>query len=77
MSRNLIDDPLRFDLVVHRDADATASVEQSRAMVAEMKKLGMDYQYTEVPGGTHGGVVAPNLRAMFDFFDRHKKPQSN
>jgi dienelactone hydrolase len=64
-------------IVVHGDADATASVEQSRAMVAEMKKLGMQYQYIEVPGGTHGGVVAPNLRAMFDFFDKHKKPQSN
>ena len=59
--------------VVHGDADATASVEQSRSMVSEMKRLGMDYQYIEVPGGTHGGVVAPNLRAMFDFFDRHKK----
>jgi poly(3-hydroxybutyrate) depolymerase len=59
--------------VVHGDADATASVEQSRTMVAEMKRIGVEHQYIEVPGGTHGGVVAPNLRAMFDFFDRHKK----
>jgi dienelactone hydrolase len=59
--------------VVHGDADATASVEQSRTMVAEMKRLGIDHQYIEVPGGTHGGVVAPNLQAMFDFFDRRKK----
>jgi dienelactone hydrolase len=59
--------------VVHGDADTTASVEQSRAMVAEMKRLGMDYQYVEVPGGTHGGVVAPNLSAMFDFFDKRRK----
>jgi hypothetical protein len=27
----------------------------------------------EVPGGTHGGVVAPNLKGMFDFFDVHKR----
>jgi dipeptidyl aminopeptidase/acylaminoacyl peptidase len=59
--------------IVHGDADTTASVEQSRAMVAEMKKLGVEHQYIEVPGGTHGGVVAPNLKGMFDFFDKHKK----
>ncbi len=59
--------------VVHGDADATASVEQSRVMVAEMKRLGVEHQYVEVPGGTHGGVVAPNLQGMFDFFDKHKK----
>jgi len=59
--------------VVHGDADTTASVEQSRNMVAELKRLGVDHQYIEVPGGTHGGVVAPNLRAMFDFFDKHKR----
>ena len=59
--------------IVHGDADATASVEQSRSMVGEMKRLGVEHQYIEVPGGTHGGVVAPNLRGMFDFFDKHKK----
>ena len=63
--------------VVHGDADATASVEQSRSMVAEMKRLGVEHQYIEVPGGTHGGVVAPNLRAMFDFFDKHKRTPSS
>lgn len=59
--------------VVHGDADTTASVEQSRTMVAELKRHSVDHQYIEVPGGTHGGVVAPNLRAMFDFFDKHKR----
>jgi len=59
--------------VVHGDADTTAPVERSRTMVAELKRLGVEHQYVEVPGGTHGGVVAPNLPGMFDFFDRHKK----
>jgi dienelactone hydrolase len=63
--------------VVHGDADATVPVDQSRSMVAEMKKLGVTHQYIEVPGGTHGGVVAPNLRAMFEFFGRYRKLQSN
>ena len=63
--------------VVHGDADATVSVERSRTMVAEMKRLGVEHVYIEVPGGTHGNIVAPNVRAMFDFFDRHRKAQSN
>jgi predicted esterase len=59
--------------VVHGDADTTAPVQRSRTMVAELKRLGIEYQYVEVPGGTHGGVVAPNLKGMFDFFDGHRK----
>jgi hypothetical protein len=42
-------------------------------MVAEMKRLGVVHQYVEVPGGTHGGGGAPNLGAMFDFLERHRK----
>jgi len=59
--------------VVHGDADATAPVQRSRDVVAELKRLGAEHRYVEVPGGTHGNVVAPNLPAMFDFFDRHRK----
>ena len=59
--------------VVHGDADTTAPVERSRTMVAELKRLGIEHQYLEVPGGTHGNIVAPNLKGMFDFFDAHPK----
>jgi predicted esterase len=61
------------EFVVHGDADATVNVQGSRAMVAKAKELGIDVTYIEVPGGTHGGVVAPNLASMFDFFDAHTK----
>jgi poly(3-hydroxybutyrate) depolymerase len=66
-------------LVVHGDADATVPVEGSRAMVAEMKRLGVEHRYVEVPGGTHMDVVEPNLTAAFDFFDAHRrsKPPSH
>jgi hypothetical protein len=30
-------------------------------------------KYIEVPGGTHGDVAGPNMSAIFDFFDTHKK----
>lgn len=61
------------EFVVHGDADATVNVQGSRAMVARARQLGVEVTYIEVPGGTHGGVVAPNLPAMFDFFDAHRK----
>jgi predicted esterase len=61
------------EFVVHGDADATVNVQGSRAMVAKAKELGIDVTYIEVPGGTHGGIVAPNLAGMFDFFDAHRK----
>jgi poly(3-hydroxybutyrate) depolymerase len=62
--------------VVHGDADTTVPVAASRVMVAEMKRLGVEYQYVEVPGGTHLDVVEPNLRAAFDFFDAHRGPRA-
>ena len=52
---------------------ATKLPKRSRDVMAELKRLGGEHQYVEVPGGTHGNVVAPNLPAMFDFFDRHRK----
>lgn len=62
--------------VVHGDNDATVNVQGSRAMVAKAKELGMETVYIEVPGGTHGNVVAPNFPGLFEFFDRHRKPAS-
>jgi len=60
-------------VVVHGDADPTVNVQGSRTMVAEMKRLGVDVEYIEVPGGKHGDVAAPNFPAIFDFFDAHRK----
>ena len=59
--------------VVHGDADTTVPVAGSRTIVAALEKIGTEVTYVEVPGGTHRDVVVPNLAAMFDFFDRHRK----
>ena len=59
--------------VVHGDADATVNVRGSRTMVAKAKELGIDVTYIEVPGGSHSGVVAPNLAGMFEFFNARRK----
>ena len=61
------------EVVVHGDDDATVNVSGSRTMVAKMKDLGIEVKYIEVPGGSHSGVVAPNLAAVIEFFDKHRK----
>jgi poly(3-hydroxybutyrate) depolymerase len=63
--------------VVHGDDDRTVSVQGSRSMVAQAKDLGIDVTYVEVPGGSHSGVVPPNLPGMFEFFNTHKKGGRN
>jgi hypothetical protein len=35
--------------------------------------MGTEFQYIEVPGGVHSDVVAPNMAAVIDFFDAHRK----
>jgi predicted peptidase len=42
--------------VVHGDADQNVSVEESRHMTAELKALGADVHYTELPGADHPGA---------------------
>ena len=61
------------EIVVHGDADDVVPVGGSRAMVAEMNKLHVEVKYIEVPGGNHINVAGPNMAAIFDFFDAHKK----
>jgi poly(3-hydroxybutyrate) depolymerase len=63
-------------IVVHGDADPTVNVSGSRTMVAEMKKLGVDHVYIEVPGGNHVDMVVPNIPKVFDFFDSKRKSPS-
>jgi poly(3-hydroxybutyrate) depolymerase len=60
-------------IVVHGDADATVNVAGSRGMVAEMKRLGVEVVYIEVPGGSHIDVVVPNLPKVFEFLAAHRK----
>lgn len=64
------------EVVVHGDADNTVPVSGSRNMVDEMKRLGTEVKYIEVPGGSHTSVPGSNMPAIFDFFDTHKRQGS-
>ncbi|HMF96222.1 MAG TPA: PHB depolymerase family esterase [Vicinamibacterales bacterium] len=61
------------EIVVHGDNDSTVNVSGSRTMVAKLKALGVEHKYIEVPGGLHSDVVAPNIAAIIEFFDTHRK----
>jgi predicted peptidase len=61
------------EIIVHGDADPTVNVAGSRNMVAKLKELGVEHKYIEVPGGLHSDVVAPNIAAIIEFFDAHRK----
>jgi poly(3-hydroxybutyrate) depolymerase len=61
------------EIVVHGDADPTVPTNGSRTMVAKLKEMGTEVKYIEVPGGLHSDVVAPNLAAVIEFFDAHRK----
>jgi len=60
-------------LILHRVGDKTVPVERSRVVVAMGKKLGVEMKYIEVPNGSHGDVVAPHFKDVFDWFDAHKR----
>jgi predicted peptidase len=67
-------------IVMQGDRDETVPVERTRAAVAQIKKLGMEHVYIEVPGGDHYDYIAQNpanLEKVFFFFDlvtRRKAP---
>jgi poly(3-hydroxybutyrate) depolymerase len=61
------------EIIIHGDADPTVPVNGSRTMVAKLKELGVEHKYIEVPGGLHSDVVGPNLAAVIEFFDAHRK----
>jgi poly(3-hydroxybutyrate) depolymerase len=63
-------------IVIHGDADPTVNVSGSRAMVAELKRLGAEVTYIEVAGGDHVNVVVPNLPKVFEFLAAHRRPKT-
>jgi predicted peptidase len=60
-------------LVIQGDADTAVPVENTRKWMAAMKDRKMDYKYDEIPGGTHGSVIAAGMPGIFAFFDAHTK----
>ena len=61
-------------MVVHGDADEVVNVSISREQwVPTMEALGMEYEYVEQPGITHGPVITSSQEDIFRFFDSHTR----
>lgn len=60
-------------IMVAGDQDPNVPVAVVRRWVEQMKKLGMNYEYVEIAGGTHGSVAAQGMTKVFDFFDKNKR----
>jgi predicted peptidase len=61
-------------MVVQGDADQSVDPNVTRRWVAKMKELGMQYEYIEVPGGTHASAGRLNIDKVFAFLDKQRKP---
>jgi len=61
-------------MVVHGDADELVPVATSRDnWVPSMKELGIEHEYVELPGVTHGPVITQSQTYIYEFFDEHSK----
>jgi predicted esterase len=60
--------------VVHGALDETVPVTQSRAMVAEARRLGATVEYVEVPAAGHYDAIIGQFGPMLEFFAAHPKP---
>jgi predicted peptidase len=60
-------------MLVQGDADELVDVQVTRRWAAKMRELGMEYEYIEVPGGTHASAGRDNIANVFEFLSRHRR----
>jgi predicted peptidase len=63
-------------LVLQGDEDTAVPVERTRAWVARMAEIGMQYVYVEIPGGDHSLLISQdedNMQKFVDFFNIVRK----
>ena len=60
-------------MVVHGDVDEAVPVSLAQTWVATMDEIGMEHEYVELPGVTHGPVITISQEYVFEFFDKHSK----
>jgi predicted esterase len=60
-------------IIVQGDADEAVPVTNTRRWADKLKELNMTYEYHEIPGGTHGSVIASGMPDIYAFFGKHSK----
>jgi predicted peptidase len=67
--------PRLKDVPVHISVGSTETrtVATSKEQIATLQQMGMTAVYLEVPGGTHGSMIAPAVPDIFEFFSKYSK----
>lgn len=60
-------------MIVHGDMDEIAPVQASRDLAAAMEAMGIEHEYVELPGISHGPVITASQASVFGFFGEHSK----
>jgi predicted peptidase len=58
----------KVPILVAVGSTETATVENAKAQIETMKKMGMTTAYVEIEGGTHMSMIAPAVPQIFAFF---------
>ena len=64
-------------IIVQGDADTLVPVTNTRRWVDKLKELNMTYEYKELPGVDHGGVITAGMPEVFKFFAEHSMPDDD
>lgn len=60
-------------MIIHGDEDEVVSVSLAQTWAQTMAEIGMEHEYVEMPGVTHGPVITVSQEHVYEFFDRHSR----
>ncbi len=60
-------------LIMRGDQDTLIGANVTQPWVDKLKELNIFYEYKEVPGVEHGGIINACLPAVYEFFAKHSK----
>jgi predicted esterase len=64
-------------IFVHGDKDEMVPIANTRRWIDKLKELNMTYEYSEMPGVSHGPVIEQALPSVYAFFAKHSKPATH
>jgi predicted peptidase len=60
-------------LVVLGDSDEVVAIEDGRAFKAKLEAAGLEHEYVELAGISHGPAITASQEHVYGFFDKHSK----
>ena len=60
-------------MIMRGDQDTLIGANVTQPWVDKLKELNIFYEYKEIPGVEHGGIINACLPAFYEFFAKHSK----